>query len=469
MSISAWNILFLMSFTVATLTAPAAMADPACGCPEMSSESLDITACGAVSGDGLDDSCAIAAAVAQSRRVTIPPGTFHAANIPLAGPLVIVAEGATVIGANANDPIFTTSGPTGRITIRGGDWKSAGTFYRHQGNGALIDTTFDDLTILYMDVGFDLSSTAGVLFRHVAMSHVKTGIFFAPVGYHNTNTIEQSKFQHMNGDAIVFSEGHTSSVSTRIQENWFESISGSAIILHGATRAVSITKNYFEANGSEGAPDVVVDGLGAGSYVRGVKIRENYFGPGTESQTERLFVQSAAEVDASDNEVRLKWQQVFARFKATGDFESRLYRNFLTHASGGIYAERLFVNQGNHQVSWSVFTGSGFVTDDEFPLESYSGVRAPQVRTIGSGPTPSVRAGHVFVIGAGASKVIQNFAKGHRGQTIRLLADRTVLLMHSKALRLRRGKSFLMRPGCTLVLTMYKDGQWHEDSRSYNP
>jgi hypothetical protein len=85
------------------------------------------------------------------------------------------------------------------------------------------------------------------------------------------------------------------------------------------------------------------------------------------------------------------------------------------------------------------------------------------VTTLADDATPSVSAGNLFK--TGGTTTITNLDDGMVGQTIRILSGHAITITDGTNILLNGSGDFVMAAGDVLVLTMYNDQVWVEDSR----
>jgi hypothetical protein len=78
--------------------------------------------------------------------------------------------------------------------------------------------------------------------------------------------------------------------------------------------------------------------------------------------------------------------------------------------------------------------------------------------------TPDVSDSNLYLTGGTTS--ISDFDGGILGQTLKIRANHSVTIVHSATVNLSGSVNYAMTPGDTLVLTMYEDQIWNEDSRA---
>jgi hypothetical protein len=88
------------------------------------------------------------------------------------------------------------------------------------------------------------------------------------------------------------------------------------------------------------------------------------------------------------------------------------------------------------------------------------------VTTLANDATPSVSAGNLFI--TGGTTTITDLDDGVVGQTIRILSAHTIRITDGTNMLLNGSVNFDMVAGDVLVLTMYNDQVWEEDSRKVN-
>lgn len=88
------------------------------------------------------------------------------------------------------------------------------------------------------------------------------------------------------------------------------------------------------------------------------------------------------------------------------------------------------------------------------------------VTTLINDATPTVSAGKVFK--TGGTTTITDFDDGLLGQTIKILSAHAITITDGTNILLNGSTNFVMASGDVLVLTMYNDQVWVEDSRQVN-
>ena len=78
--------------------------------------------------------------------------------------------------------------------------------------------------------------------------------------------------------------------------------------------------------------------------------------------------------------------------------------------------------------------------------------------------TPDVSDSNLYLTGGTTN--ITDFDGGILGQTLKIRANHSVTIVHSATVNLSGSVNYAMTPGDTLVLTMYEDQIWNEDSRA---
>lgn len=94
------------------------------------------------------------------------------------------------------------------------------------------------------------------------------------------------------------------------------------------------------------------------------------------------------------------------------------------------------------------------------------GLVTPSVVTLTNDATPSVAESTLFK--TGGTTTITDFDDGVVGQTIRILSEHAVTITDGTNILLDGSANFVMADGDVLVLTMYNDQVWVEDSRQVN-
>lgn len=117
--------------------------------------------------------------------------------------------------------------------------------------------------------------------------------------------------------------------------------------------------------------------------------------------------------------------------------------------------------------------GTGFTTPPVGGLRTEGGIHVEAgpvihalVTTLANDATPSVSAGDLFK--TGGTTTITDLDDGVVGQTIRILSEHAVTITDGTNILLNGSADFVMAAGDVLVLTMYNDQVWVEDSRQVN-
>ena len=88
------------------------------------------------------------------------------------------------------------------------------------------------------------------------------------------------------------------------------------------------------------------------------------------------------------------------------------------------------------------------------------------VTTLADNATPSVSAGNLFK--TGGTTTITDLDDGVVGQTVQILSEHAITITDGTNILLNGSENFVMAAGDVLVLTMYNDQVWVEDSRQVN-
>ena len=86
--------------------------------------------------------------------------------------------------------------------------------------------------------------------------------------------------------------------------------------------------------------------------------------------------------------------------------------------------------------------------------------------TLANDATPTVAASNLFK--TGGTTTITDLDDGVVGQTIRILSAHAITITDGTNILLNGSANFVMAAGDVLVLTMYNDQVWVEDSRQVN-
>lgn len=398
--------------------------------------------------------------------INIPEGNYYVSNINPPNGLTIVCESLkTVIrGSTSTSDIFVTSGSKYRIRIKGGTWENCRSVWRHTGSSALSSCLFENMLIKYADEAFYLETSVGNIWRFVEFYYVDNGIEFASVGQCNVNSIINSKFLGYSKRAIEFS-GTSVKCQNVILNSWFEAEDDAegAIFFGGNTRVASVRGCYFEECGDEDNADIILDNPPLTSS-KLIKIEENIFGPANTSQTARVQNNGISSIIANDNEITLASGMIFAEISGSNVQVNKLYNNYLNAVGGGDYKDRLFdVITGTQKVSYSVFVGSGFVTNDECERTEYIGAVIAKPVSLGTTATPSIQDGNTFTVGSGTD--ITDFSNANPGQKITLIATAGRKIVNGTAVKLTNSTDFTMAANDSITL-IYINDDWIEVSRS---
>ena len=88
------------------------------------------------------------------------------------------------------------------------------------------------------------------------------------------------------------------------------------------------------------------------------------------------------------------------------------------------------------------------------------------ITTLANDATPTVAASNLFK--TGGTTAITDFDDGVVGQTIKILSEHAITITDGTNILLNGSANFVMAAGDVLVLTMYNDQVWVEDSRQVN-
>jgi hypothetical protein len=402
--------------------------------------------------------------------IKIADGTYYVSNINPPNGLTIECESLNTIirGTTSASDIFVTSGSKFRIKIKGGTWEYCRNVWRHTGNSALSTCLFENMFIKYVDKAFYLETSVGNIWRFVEFYYVDNGINFASVGQCNVNSIINCKFLGYSERAVEFS-GSSPKCQNVILNCWFEAEDDAegAIFFGSNTRVASVRGCYFEECGDADNADIILDAPSSTSS-KLIKIEENIFGPANASQSCRIQNNGISSIIANDNDVTLLSGVVFAEISGANVQVCKLENNYLNAVGGGDYKDRLFdVIVGTQKVSFSVFVGSGFVTNDECERTEYIGAVIAKPVLLGSTATPSIQDGNTFTVGSGTD--ITDFSNANPGQKITLIATAGRKLVNSTAIKLTNSTDFTMTANDSITLIYIDNGtteDWVEVSRS---
>jgi hypothetical protein len=165
--------------------------------------------------------------------------------------------------------------------------------------------------------------------------------------------------------------------------------------------------------------------------------------------------------------VTLQAGEVFAAVDATSPFHTVLADNYLNAIGGGTYEARLFSRSGSAKVSYAVFVGSGFVTDDTYPYSHREGGEGFVIYALPvSDTTPSV-SGYRTVT-TGSTTTITDFDDGRVGQLLTVLSEHAVTITDGTHIILHGSADFDMEVADSLTLVLKADNKWYETARMVN-
>ena len=425
--------------------------------------------------DGVDDTAAIQAAMDASKKIFISNGTWKVKDlVPNTGQhIVFESEDAILSGVAVTDNIFGTSTFTQRVTIEGGTFKNCAAVWEHTGNSALAYSKFIGMNILDCTSGFDLTTSIGntwqkCLFGSAGVQdNIDYGVYFrcTGTGQTNVNSFVDCSFLLFAVNGILWADVSGGvKVGNYINRCWFEDGSGTAIYIGGATNKFVVSETYFETNaGTSDLPDIhMVSALGGPS--RSVDIRDCVFATPKDNQTCRILSEGNTSFNAYNNSVNLKsTTTVFAKVNSGSSFHSTIHENYLNALGGGEYETRLYSRSGTAQVSWSLYTGSGYVTSDDKPYRYTTGAEGYEIVSLDNTGTPSVQG--VRLCSTGGTTAITELIEGRVGQLITIIAAYATRITSGTTIKLT-STNFDMAVGDTLTLVQSEDNVWRETARS---
>lgn len=384
-------------------------------------------------GDGSLDTAALQNIFSNEDYVYFPPGTYKGDQLALTtGQTVVCARGAIFEASDALTPIFDTSGIVHEIDWSGGLFQNCLQAFRHTGNSALAYCNFQKMKFKDLQDAFQLSSSVGNDWDacwfgvNGAVDNIERGIHFTGVGtgQTNINTISKCKFLLFSEGGVIFSDSAQVKLGNTIDKSWFEDSSGFGIYMGGGCKTTTIKNTYFETCGDATHQDIRMDAT-TGTILNTMLENLTMQTPNA-TQTERIKLTGNTDVRLRYSEARILADQVLVDISSAGGaFHSELDYNYLNVTGGADYDSALYRKSGSQQVSTSTYVGSGGVTDDEYPMEVFNGVRAGDWVTFAVGDaTPSVRQGNRFKT-AGTTEII-DFDDGREGQEIIVMAGNTI-------------------------------------------
>ena len=261
------------------------------------------------------------------KRLSLPTNAV----IKCESPHVVIEAG------DPNEWIMDVVGEIHRVYISGGTWgnNSYGVL-RHRNNkeGALNTSVFENMHIQghpfenkgpksqTLNRGFQVGSCAGVIWRDVEFFRIANyGILFqvekVDNGYANSNTIDNCKFQHIQGPSIYFNHigDANQKIGNRISACWFENSDVAsprgAIKSKGWHYGLIVERCYFEKTGSGSFADIHLEDStskkGVPEVIRSVVIRDSVFANSDESQECRVRNIGRVSYIAMDNHVNTQY------------------------------------------------------------------------------------------------------------------------------------------------------------------
>ena len=405
--------------------------------------------------------------------VYVEDGIYQVADLFPAKGVAIVCESENTVfrGKSSQSSLFRTNG-NAIFRIEGGTWENAGQVVLHEGTSALVSCTFERMRIRNVDEAFNVSSSIGNVWRRCTFEGVEKGVYFplSGAGQTNVNSLRECKFVDFAETAVQFGpRGQSASSfanSNTVANCWFVGTgqSKSAIYLSNVVKSLTITGCYFESTGGAGHPDIMLDPQGG--TIANVVIEGNLFNRDSKGQDYRLKNVGISGYRAENNHARLLHSKAFAGVGGSKVQSVRLDRNSLDTSAVGDYADSLYESLGGQDVSYTVLKGAS--PSHQVPaMELRTGRNIQKVYSLGSGGTPSVEDGDLFMVGKGSDVV--DLSDGKTGQTVRLIASGNRKVVAGNALLL--AGNFSMQLGDTLTLTRVDVSgtpRWVEVARSVN-
>ena len=426
-------------------------------------------------GDGSIQTAEIQDALDNCAIVYVPNGVYKVRDLSLNNKHNIIFESHDAIfeGETLSDNIFSSSSLLSRIKIEGGSFRKCLNVFYHTGNSSVSNSEFNYMHIHDCTNGFNISSSVSnnwfscLIGTDSSQNNIEIGILFASTGsgQTNINNIISCAFLHFSKNAIFYADTSIVKKKNIIDNCWFEDGSSGALYIGGTSSGFTIENSYFENNNSI-EPDIHIQ-QSVGHANLGIRINNCEFNTSGVMQSERIKANGNAQFSASDNTAMLRNGQNFVRLENSSYTHTLLNRNYLNAVGGGLYSDRLFSKSGTQQVSWDIFVGSGFVTDDEHPLEFFDGVKVQNVEGFSTGQsTPSVREGNFFTVESSSS--ISNLLQGRVGQKVTILANKNVSFLNGMNMKLAGNINFDMHINDTLTVFMFNQDVWTEIGRSIN-
>ncbi len=269
-----------------------------------------------------DITATVAAALAADGYYIIPPGNHTITDLdPPTGSTIICQSRNCVISATTtNDDIISTTAFRKDITIVGGKWGDAASFWRHDSSSSLASCVFEDVYIEGMTVGWDISSAVGCVWSRckVALDAADGAVgsawrLGATDNACNMNTWRDCRVAKATAYALILDDTDQPKRGNLIDNCWFEDLDSGAIYAGEGVEHLVIRGGYFETNGDDAEPDInLVMTAIEGSTIPRAIIDGVAFAVPVTAQTERILIASPqALVSVRNCSARLKANDVF--------------------------------------------------------------------------------------------------------------------------------------------------------------
>lgn len=386
--------------------------------------------------DGSLDSVALQNIFSNEEYIFFPAGIYKADQLTLVtGQTVVCARGAVFEASDLLTPIFDTTGVLHEIDWTGGQFQNCLQAFRHTGNSAFAYSTFRNARFNDLQDGFELSSAVGIDWDNCwfgvngGANNIARGIHLTGTGsgQTNINTVNKCKFLLFQEAGLFIADSANVKIGNSIKQSWFEDSDGYGIYLGGNSKSTTIETSYFETCGDATHQDIRVNA--ASGAVLNTTIENNTMQTPNASQLERIKLTGNTDARIRDNDARILAGQVMVDISSAGGaFHTAMNNNYLNVTSGTDYETALYRKSGTQQVSWSAYVGSGGVTDDEYPMEVFNGVKTGNWGQFSNADaTPSVRAANRFK--TAGTTTITNFDDGRDGQEITIKAGNTITVL----------------------------------------
>jgi len=426
-------------------------------------------------GDGVtNDTVAIQAAMTAGKSVFIPDGTYRVKDLvpPQFTQIICESRDTIIKGVLVTDNLVATTGSISGFRVVSGTWRDCHTVWSHTGNSAIVSSSFEGMVVKYVTTGFSFSSAVDCTWERCqigvkeAPTSLTTGIEFKDgTGQCNTNQILNCAFGGFTARAISFDDDATVSIRNLISGCWIEKGTGTGIYVGGGTSLLSIENCYFEGVGAAGVPDIRIDATTG--LIHQVSILRCRFAGGAASTDYRIRSTGGSDFTARDCHAILDTLEVFAAVDAASSFHTLLVDNYLAGVGAGTYESRLFSQTGGAKVSYSVFVGSGYVTDDTYPYSHREGGEGFVIYALpAADATPSVSGYHTVT--TGSTTTITDFDDGRVGQLLTVLAEHTLIITDGTHIILNGSTNLTMAAGDSLTLVLKADNKWYETARMVN-